>query len=247
MSLVVVLTDANVLYSRVLRDYFMYAAQRDVIQIRWSREILDEMSRNLVGNGRMSAGAASLLEIRMNAARAEAMVTVTVDDYEAFADLPMDDPGDRHVVAAAVAADADCICTDNVRHFPAEVMERVGIDLVRPGALLVKLFAEYPEDMLWAHQRLLHTMPSTTDERTIGTLRRSAGNDAADALRRLLGDKEAGQEGADAPAVRPAPQPTPVAVTTGQLGTARCQRCGRMLRSEDSIARGLGPFCARKS
>lgn len=46
MTLVVVLTDANVLFSRVLRDYFMYAAERGIVDLKWSTRILDEMVRN---------------------------------------------------------------------------------------------------------------------------------------------------------------------------------------------------------
>lgn len=45
----VVLGDANVLYSRVLRDYLLYAADQEVIST-WSGRILDEVTRHLVAN-----------------------------------------------------------------------------------------------------------------------------------------------------------------------------------------------------
>ena len=35
----VVLADANVVYSRVLRDYLLYAADEGAVSIRWSRAI----------------------------------------------------------------------------------------------------------------------------------------------------------------------------------------------------------------
>ncbi|HMT87921.1 MAG TPA: hypothetical protein PKE40_16405, partial [Arachnia sp.] len=38
----IVLTDANILYSRVLRDYLVYASDEGALAIRWSRAILDE-------------------------------------------------------------------------------------------------------------------------------------------------------------------------------------------------------------
>lgn len=38
----VVLADANVLYSRVLRDYLLYAADQEIIAITWSPAILAE-------------------------------------------------------------------------------------------------------------------------------------------------------------------------------------------------------------
>ena len=44
----VVLADANVLYSRVLRDYLLNAADEEVITISWSDRILEEMAEHLV-------------------------------------------------------------------------------------------------------------------------------------------------------------------------------------------------------
>lgn len=46
----VVLADANVLYSRVLRDYLLYAADQEIIAVAWSRGILDEITKHLVTN-----------------------------------------------------------------------------------------------------------------------------------------------------------------------------------------------------
>ena len=46
----VVPADANILFSRTLRDYVLYAADEGAIELHWSREILAEMSRNLREN-----------------------------------------------------------------------------------------------------------------------------------------------------------------------------------------------------
>lgn len=43
----IVLADANVLYSRVLRDYLLYAADQEIIAITWSLEILAEVAEHL--------------------------------------------------------------------------------------------------------------------------------------------------------------------------------------------------------
>jgi hypothetical protein len=50
LTISVVLADANILFSRTLRDYVLYAADEGAIEIHWSREILAEMSRNLRAN-----------------------------------------------------------------------------------------------------------------------------------------------------------------------------------------------------
>jgi hypothetical protein len=50
LTISVVLADANILFSRTLRDYVLYAADEGAIEVHWSREILAEMSRNLREN-----------------------------------------------------------------------------------------------------------------------------------------------------------------------------------------------------
>jgi len=46
----VVLADANVLYSRVLRDYLLYAADQGIIALAWSPRILVEVTDHLMKN-----------------------------------------------------------------------------------------------------------------------------------------------------------------------------------------------------
>ncbi len=46
----IVLADANVLYSRVLCDYLLYAAAEQLISVRWSQRILDEFAKHLIEN-----------------------------------------------------------------------------------------------------------------------------------------------------------------------------------------------------
>lgn len=47
MTISVVLADANILFSRTLRDYFLYAADAGAIEIHWNQQILGEMSHNV--------------------------------------------------------------------------------------------------------------------------------------------------------------------------------------------------------
>ena len=54
------------------------------------------------------------------------------------------EPGDRHVLAAAVASDADTIVTSNLRHFPATACEPFGIEVVHPDAFLCELHERAP-------------------------------------------------------------------------------------------------------
>ena len=44
----IVFADANVLYSRVLRDYLLYAVIRNLISVTWSKKVLEEISKSLL-------------------------------------------------------------------------------------------------------------------------------------------------------------------------------------------------------
>jgi hypothetical protein len=82
LTVSVVLEDANILFSRTLRDYVMYAADEGAIEIHWSEQILAEMSRNLRENLGFSHDDTGRLEQLMN-------------DYIEYALLDVD-PGHRY-------------------------------------------------------------------------------------------------------------------------------------------------------
>ena len=57
------------------------------------------------------------------------------EPLEATVVLP--DVDDRHVVAAAMRGRADAIVTANVRHFPAEILEPIGIEVLHTNDFLL--------------------------------------------------------------------------------------------------------------
>lgn len=63
----VVLTDADVLVSRTLRDYIIYSAGAGAFELRWSERILDEMIQNLIDDFAFDPDRAGLLERRLSA------------------------------------------------------------------------------------------------------------------------------------------------------------------------------------
>ncbi len=60
--------------------------------------------------------------------------------FEPF-DLP--DPYDRHVIAAAVAADASIILTWNLRDFPPTELKKFGLRRETPDAFLAGLYDKF--------------------------------------------------------------------------------------------------------
>lgn len=140
----IVVVDANLLYPFTLRDTLLRAAASGFFQLRWSREILDEVERNLVENGVMPVDKAGRLRAKMEEHFPEAEVT----GYELLTPAMQNDEKDRHVVAAAVKSGAQVIATANTKHF-RPLPE--GIEAQAPDEFLCNLFDLDPsgfEEML---------------------------------------------------------------------------------------------------
>jgi hypothetical protein len=88
----VVLADANVLYSRVLRDYLLYAADQEIIAIAWSPGILAEVTEHLTRNvAGFDATAAARLVDAMNRAFPLAEVEPGKQHWHTLADVALPD------------------------------------------------------------------------------------------------------------------------------------------------------------
>ena len=183
----IVLGDANVLYSRVLRDYLLYAMTKRIIRVQWSAAILDEVVEHLIENvGGFDAESGERLVVAMNGTFPNSEVAPAAENVEAVAALAMPDEDDRHVLAAAVAADVDVLCTDNIKHFPPDVMAAVGIEALTADDLLSLLVEEFEDDMLVVHRIAVSRLPGATDESTIAALRRANATKTADLMAALL-------------------------------------------------------------
>ncbi len=163
----IVVVDANVLFPLTLRDTVLRAGAADFFQLRWTHEILDEMQRNLVSTGTMSAEKAARLRLAMESYFPEALVT----GYEPLVAGLDNDPKDRHVVAAALKAGAQVIATSNLRDF---VPVPDGIEAQSPDEFLCNLFDLSPDgftELLRDQARDLKA-PPVTFEGLLGRLAR---------------------------------------------------------------------------
>lgn len=161
--------DANVLFPFTLRDTLLRAAAAGFYQLRWSSNILDEMTRNLVATGTMPAGKATRLRAIMEREFPEAMVT----SHERLVAAMPNDEKDRHVAAAAVKAGAHVIVTSNIKDF-APLPE--GLEALPPDAFLEGLLDLDPEAFIaMLHEQaadLVH--PPMTFDDLLGRLARVA-------------------------------------------------------------------------
>jgi predicted nucleic acid-binding protein len=184
----IVLADANVLYSRVPRDYLLYAADQEIIAITWSPAILAEVTEHLAQNvAGFDDAAAERLERAMNRAFPFAEVEPGEEHLRMLAEVSLPDEDDRHVLAAALAAEATVLCTSNTKDFPDSVVKAFGIDVVTPDQLLSQLVAEYEPQMLAAHRAAVVSLNGATDASTVGALRRAGAAGTASLIARLLG------------------------------------------------------------
>jgi predicted nucleic acid-binding protein len=183
LTISVVLADANILFSRTLRDYFLYLADAGAIEIHWSQQILDEMSRNLREQIGLTQGDTDRLEGLMNDYIEYALIDVEAYDLAAVRDVEMD-LKDRHVLAAAISADADILLTDNTAHFPRAWMSEHGIVLLDSATLLTRLVATFPDKILAAHQQTVR-LSRKSEAEILATLQSLVGQPVADTIRAL--------------------------------------------------------------
>jgi predicted nucleic acid-binding protein len=127
-----------------LRDTLLLAAEAGLYLPFWSQEILNGATRNLINTGRITEERAIKLEETIKKAFPEAMVEVPLG----LAEIMTNDPGDRHVLAAAVVAKADIIVTSNLKHFQEKDLVSWGVKAQSPDDFLTDIYNLYPKEML---------------------------------------------------------------------------------------------------
>lgn len=133
-----------------LRDTLLSTAEAGLYLPFWSQKILDEAMGNLILKGIVSVEVAKKLEETIKAAFPEAMVEEVPGELEAFT---INDPKDRHVLAAAVIARADIIVTNNLGDFSSKALIPWNIKAQSPDNFLSGLFDAYPEEIIRVVQR----------------------------------------------------------------------------------------------
>jgi len=162
---VTALYDANVLYPAPLRDLLIRLAQAGLVRARWTEAIHDEWIQNVLQhNPQLSSQRLTRTHRLMNEALRDCLVT----EYEDLIDsLTLPDPDDRHVLAAAIRADAEVIVTYNLKDFPAETLARFDVEAWHPDDFLLVLLDAAPSVVCAAVKRQregLRNPPKSVEE-----------------------------------------------------------------------------------
>lgn len=128
-----VVLDACVLYPAYLRDTLLRLGASGLYRPLWSDEILEELVRNLPDN--VTEAQADRLVTAMR----KALPDATITGYHHLIDAMTNDLKDRHVLAAAVRADAAAVVTYNLLDFPDEALQPFHVDALHPDDFLLDL------------------------------------------------------------------------------------------------------------
>lgn len=124
-----VFVDACSLVGVLQRNLLLSLAEAGFFRICWSRDVLDETERALERlfsrHGKCEPANLAAEQIaRMERAFPEARI----EGYYHLQAIQLPDPGDLHVLAAALKAQASTLVTDNLADFPSDVLTPLNIE-----------------------------------------------------------------------------------------------------------------------
>ncbi|MFI4936894.1 MAG: putative toxin-antitoxin system toxin component, PIN family [Candidatus Berkiellales bacterium] len=156
MDKLIVVYDSCVLYSAPLRDLLMHLAMTDLFRAKWSEDIHEEWTRNVLKN-RTDLTKEQLKRTRdlMDSYVRDCLVK----GYETLIEkITLPDQNDRHVLAAAIHSSASVIVTYNLKDFPSNETLKYGIEAQHPDEFISK-FLEYASGIIrGAIKRLRSTL-----------------------------------------------------------------------------------------
>ncbi len=140
----IVLLDACVLYPVTIANILLELAWRDTYSAKWTKEIDREWSQSLIRD-RPEINPQKLQYRLKKMHQAIPDWEIKKSSYQKFiSSLQLPDPNDRHVLAAAIAAQVDIIVTKNIKDFPSKILEKFGIKTLHPDDFVMFLISLEP-------------------------------------------------------------------------------------------------------
>jgi len=185
--------DACVLMSARKRNLLLTLARAEFFRVRWSAQVLVETEKAVAaylakkGDPEAASKAANACAA-MESAFEDAMVS-DFAHYECTCEGKLPDPKDIHVVAAALKTRADVVVTENLRHFPAEVLAEFNLEARSADTFIADTISldEGRAVAAIAKMRARLTRPDMTAERLLLSLEEEALAQTANILRAHVG------------------------------------------------------------
>lgn len=182
------LLDANVLAPALTRNMLLSLAESEFFRPRWSAKIMEETERTIAKlrlhqNCHDPEGDARRARQAMERAFEDAGVTGFEPIESGLTSLP--DPGDAHVIAAAIQTSASIIVTNNLQDFPAKILDQHGIEARSANEFLADTIDLKPEKAAEALAVMRHRFrnPAITAETLLLKMEASGLGEASDLLR----------------------------------------------------------------
>ncbi len=191
----VALLDTNVVWPSLQRDFLLSLHIQGAYRAVWSEAILEELEYHetlkLMKRGvdeREAEQRAHALIAQMREHFSDSVI-LGWEGLDGTFGLP--DPDDEHVVAAAVVGGAEVIVTENLRHFPAELLP-AGIEVLGAAEFARNTVDLSPRGAIAAVDEIVARSgrlgPQLTRERTLDVLEARYGMvEAVRAMREYLG------------------------------------------------------------
>lgn len=141
----VVVLDANVLFPFRKRDVLLRFFHAGLFRARWTAEILDEWTRNLLA---LKPHLSDSIQSQMAAMRENFPDSLVTGYQPLIQGLALPDVNDRHVLAAAIRCGAQHIVTENLADFPQDVLAKFCIEAIGADEFLSRTFELYPSEAL---------------------------------------------------------------------------------------------------
>jgi hypothetical protein len=178
--------DASVLYPVSLRHLLMRFALANLFQPQWSAHVHEEWIRAVLrDNPHIPTARLQALRDAMDRRIDDAVVT----GYEHIVEtLTLPDPGDRHVLAAAITGGATIILTHNLRDFPSSALAGHGVTALHPDPFIRGLLDVDPDSVIEAvrDQQSSLVNPLISMPELLGIFERIGLVETVAELRRLL-------------------------------------------------------------
>ncbi len=159
------LLDANVLYPAPLRDYLLHLANLNLYKPKWTDKIQHEWIDNLLlKRDDLIRDKLDKTKDAMNSAFPNANV---INHDKLIKGLSLKDANDKHVLAAAIRANAGVIITFNLKDFPPDYLKTFGLEPQHPDTFisnLINLDKKKAIEALNNQVRGLRNPPKTKNE-----------------------------------------------------------------------------------